>query len=711
MKRVLRFLLHLPSVAGAVTLIYINLVGRTWFSSDGPWQDGKANTLNALQLLAKIHEISVIYSLGSITIKTFKRKLVGSGLPLGFITAGYHVGDLLGLRHLRHFFHRTWWFDSTCWLAIFLAFVTLIATLVGPASAVLMLPELDWYELRGAFQDVSTPILYYPPGLETWPRSVDASIYPNGSVCTGDRGTSLYYCPAGGFAQISNWIGGWRHSVLANNLTFHEPAAALGRQLVFSKQPGGNVTYSTTVSMSSLLSIGRLLNYMKSHHVGTVSDSGHFRLETREDAALYQPLVQTQCRLYDKATLLQKPDRQVPFGTDEIACFGDSLCEQMVSNARDRSLDPRLWNETEFDPEFKYSLHAYGSGNQVTPLTVSLVVPYLDGEVSGVWVLGCAVMAHWVPVKMTISPSETDLVTSNVTDLLRSQLSSTDIGVGTAILIDKSWRQFLAPLYTVTRGGGTQEEQTDVDIMVRLIGQLMTLKSVNGTRVVYFNPTGTEPNGTLTRDFMEKTVGAIVTEGLARTASHGTTLAVFEPKPDTKIVEDLGQQWGLDAGNRTLTYNRTTGMIESTHLNSTEILEGPMSELDLFKHGTEMHFDVKQFKYGFGHADATRNFGLAVMFMYLIIVAFYHVGAAFHWLMTSSPAVSAWDDLLELLVLAWNSSHAYELSGASTQMDDKQRIWRLQTKIRATGKLSGRAQLVVGDNEDMFSLSKEGLYT
>jgi hypothetical protein len=43
-------------------------------------------------------------------------------------------------------------------------------------------------------------------------------------------------------------------------------------------------------------------------------------------------------------------------------------------------------------------------------------------------------------------------------------------------------------------------------------------------------------------------------------------------------------------------------------------------------------------------------------------------------------------------------------------MEDKEQIWRLRTKIRATGELSGRAQLVVGDNEDMFSLSMDGLY-
>lgn len=381
--------------------------------------------------------------------------------------------------------------------------------------------------------------------------------------------------------------------------------------------------------------------------------------------------MQTQCNLYDKARLLQRPHYPVRFGADEISCFGDSLCEEMVSNVGKRVLDPRPWDGSEFNPKFTYSLHAHESGVEVSPLTISLIVPYLDGDVSGVWVLACAVMAHWVPVRMTISPSETDLVTSNVTDLLRSQLSSRYPGVRPAILIDKSWRPFLAPKYAVTRESDTGGGQTNVDIMVRLIGQLMTEKIVNGTRVVYFNPISTERDGTLTRDFMQKTVGAIVTEGLARTTSHGTTLAVFDRGPDTKVVEDLGQQWGLGAGNRTLTYNRTRGMVESTHLNSTEILDGPMSELDMFKHGAEMHFDVKQFKYGFGYADATRNFGMAIMFMYLIIMLFYHFVAACYCL-SESPTVSAWDDLLELLILAWNSPRARELSRVSTHMEDKE---------------------------------------
>ncbi|KAI8278975.1 hypothetical protein K4K56_012915 [Colletotrichum sp. SAR 10_98] len=124
---------------------------------------------NLLQLASKIHEIMIVASLASISVAMFKRRLVGKGVRLGFLTGGYRVGDL------EYLLSGAFWKQGkgvtlNIWeigLVAYLVFATIMSTVVGPASAILLVPSLGWFDLDGAFQDVRMPLSYVPIGTVT----------------------------------------------------------------------------------------------------------------------------------------------------------------------------------------------------------------------------------------------------------------------------------------------------------------------------------------------------------------------------------------------------------------------------------------------------------------------------------------------------------------------------------------------------------------
>ncbi|TEY44714.1 hypothetical protein BOTCAL_0345g00120 [Botryotinia calthae] len=142
----LDFLLHLGPIAVTGVLVYLNVKSVYWSDVD----NGKSqnNFLNALQFGAKIHEIWIIISITAMTSHFVVLFLArGSGLPFGLLGAGFQIGDF------GFFFRRAFWSAmrrvyhkrslTIIAFAIFLITSFVLASLVGPSSAIAMRPDLD----------------------------------------------------------------------------------------------------------------------------------------------------------------------------------------------------------------------------------------------------------------------------------------------------------------------------------------------------------------------------------------------------------------------------------------------------------------------------------------------------------------------------------------------------------------------------------------
>src|ERR1700749_1021315 len=130
----------------------------------------QGGALNALQLAAKLHELILVASLGSIVMHVAQSHLVGQhGIPLGMLANGFSVGSGDYLRTKAYWSSimtgkaHYWRF----WLLSLLA--TLLATLAGPSSAIAVIPSLNWFDIMRPFDNEMMPFFVYNQSTVLWP--------------------------------------------------------------------------------------------------------------------------------------------------------------------------------------------------------------------------------------------------------------------------------------------------------------------------------------------------------------------------------------------------------------------------------------------------------------------------------------------------------------------------------------------------------------
>ena len=136
----LRALLHLAPLSAALILIVLNACGD-FVKGVSP------TSLTALQFAAKLHEILMQASLAAILLSYIHHGILGStSLPFGALTAPYRSTDISYLWSLELWGSLTSkkagiWQRAT--LAALIPLTIILGTLVGPSSAVLMIPRVS----------------------------------------------------------------------------------------------------------------------------------------------------------------------------------------------------------------------------------------------------------------------------------------------------------------------------------------------------------------------------------------------------------------------------------------------------------------------------------------------------------------------------------------------------------------------------------------
>lgn len=107
--------------------------------------------LNALQFAAKMHEILIVTSLSAIVLNCVQYELLyGRGVTLGSLLVGFQITDISSL------------WSPGLWATVFasglkirrfmlillVVLAVVLGAVVGPASAILMLPSIDWWSYQ-----------------------------------------------------------------------------------------------------------------------------------------------------------------------------------------------------------------------------------------------------------------------------------------------------------------------------------------------------------------------------------------------------------------------------------------------------------------------------------------------------------------------------------------------------------------------------------
>jgi hypothetical protein len=215
----LSFLWHILPTLVTITLVSLSIWEVFWFDSDASTDKvpirginiSLNELLNLLQFVAKIHEILLVGSIAAMVMHRVRVRLLSNdGLPLGLLTGGYSVGsaEYLFSAAFRSGFSRRFWS-----LSVLIFVFALLANTFGPASAIALVPSLDWWEMRNPFGGETLPVLFEVGTDQWWPLELtkDNIVGPNSSQTPSDTPCFLsaeFYegCPASGYDDILAWV-------------------------------------------------------------------------------------------------------------------------------------------------------------------------------------------------------------------------------------------------------------------------------------------------------------------------------------------------------------------------------------------------------------------------------------------------------------------------------------------------------------------------
>ncbi|KAG4259176.1 hypothetical protein FPRO03_13110 [Fusarium proliferatum] len=212
---VLCCLLHLLPMLVTIALIALNLLG--FFIGrelDGLGRDSVK--LGVLQVAAKVHELFIIASLGAVIFHVVRNELArGEGLPLGLMGVGFSFSSVSFF--FSPDFRAGVSFSHPRKMRIIALIVTagLITPLVGPTSAVLMIPrELNWAAGGGYLWLNGTKNQLWPSKLEKGRSPEDGEVH----------------CITGGWEDIRDNYKTWASDARQAVPSFEVPQG-LGRKL------------------------------------------------------------------------------------------------------------------------------------------------------------------------------------------------------------------------------------------------------------------------------------------------------------------------------------------------------------------------------------------------------------------------------------------------------------------------------------------------
>lgn len=215
----LEILIHTIALGTIVALAWASLRKKYWKDFDLKDDDVINVELNAWQLASKVHELFMLASLSFMVFYHARRLLIGkNGIPFGLLTAPFSTGSpaMIFNTSFQAGFTRNWKFG------LLLLLVCILSTILGPSSAIIMIPSLGWFQVKEAelpgevgWPSQGEKIWYFQVDdkldgkVDLWPTVLDASVRWNESEAAqcADQPFDLEFgCPSSGFADIVEWV-------------------------------------------------------------------------------------------------------------------------------------------------------------------------------------------------------------------------------------------------------------------------------------------------------------------------------------------------------------------------------------------------------------------------------------------------------------------------------------------------------------------------
>jgi len=220
----IEFGIHAAALAIIVALLWANFAKVFWRDFELRKTRRRNVELKAWQFGAKVHELFMLASLSFIVFYYMRRLLVGKrGIPFGLVSAPYLIASpgMLISKPFRAGFNHHFSFG------MLLMLLCLLSVVLGPSSAIAMIPSLGWFHMANAFQGGQSVIHFYNgSGRELWPAKFNSTTTGLNATEAARCRTNPYdarsttdSCPSSGFLDILKWVrsrmkagekGAWR---------------------------------------------------------------------------------------------------------------------------------------------------------------------------------------------------------------------------------------------------------------------------------------------------------------------------------------------------------------------------------------------------------------------------------------------------------------------------------------------------------------------
>lgn len=198
--------IHVLPMAVLAGLIYLNY--RTFYiGPDFTWKSQNDPIfLAVIQVAAKVEELLCVASLSAIVMQALRRELLGDGIPIGLLGSGTWFSQISSFWSPDFLVAARWSITTLqrCQLYALIILAGIIATVIGPASAVLMLPRAQDVPAGGTS--------YYLNGTADrfWPDTVYSG--SELEVCGLPNSTKYAVCPSGGYESLRQTLSTFNYS-------------------------------------------------------------------------------------------------------------------------------------------------------------------------------------------------------------------------------------------------------------------------------------------------------------------------------------------------------------------------------------------------------------------------------------------------------------------------------------------------------------------
>ncbi|KAK4949966.1 hypothetical protein LTR10_011808 [Elasticomyces elasticus] len=697
-----KLLPHLAAAIITLVVVQINLRNLYWMDLVAPNVHilpgiSQGGALNALQLAAKLHELILVASLGTIVMHVAQAHMVGKhGLPLGLLTNSFAVGsgDFL---NTKAFWASAWTSKAhylRFWLLSLLA--TLLATLAGPSSAIAVIPSLNWFPLDKPFDSDVLPYYIFNQSTVLWPDNVTGASENSGKSginCTAATVATQVeeICPAGGFSNVYTWAG---------NLLFANSTA--GSNISFPDARGDTRRVLSTQSCNSLYD-GRASGIsLNTFITGALTAYWTFAQNNFEGLGLFaaQPKLTLNTPVYAPKI--------------EVLCNGSDYMNETAVQNRSSVSFPSFTNKTLpsegfvlpyaglfNDTDFQWVEMLAGPDNPTLGAVVRVPWIYLHDTNTSSYVSeqateihACSIYAQWIPVDVFYEPRTNDQVSFNIKGLL------TDTCL-TAVPREASTHQPLRNMtidldYASAMNQLMPFETDNIPAIPAMLDQTTfeqdNVGPNNGIgydfKAPFLGSVNGEDNANTTFDEIRKTratmistlLAGVVTDGLARIGGNG----IFPYSAAMFLTNKTNSSGGLVG--RFVVTSAEGG--EDDSLNATS------ADVDNW-----LRIDPVISRYGYGYrweGSNTAKFGIVVLLIHLALAVVHTMFILYKVLIMREGLVSSWTTIAELLTLAMNSSPSSRLQNTCAGVE-RAKTWRQVVAVRET--YPGHLEMVVGPND------------